>query len=276
MPGENCTSDPSARPEYSSFPVDWVSGCYGPEVSGSSQWRWCGANASLVIRNQSTKTKRVILNAEFSTGHDSSAQLHIHSPLFDETFAVNSYARSYARTLVLPPGEHTIGFACDAAKADAPADPRTMVLRIDQFHVEAGEPTSQQAAMELHRVSPLVVWGSGSYGNEANGDDTWRWCQSRCELLLENDTSAPAPTQFSVTLITGQKHPSAVRLSSSIFSKSYQVGSDGVSIMEHFVLPRGKYGLEFSTTAPRVEAPGDPRLLVLQLRNIRIQGEGPN
>jgi len=120
-----------------------------------------------------------------------------------------------------------------------------------------------------------LIWGSGFYGGEANGDDTWRWCQSRCEVLVENDTLTPAPTVLSATLITGQKRPSAVQLHSAIFSKSYQVGSDGLSIMEHFVLPLGKFALEFSTAAPRVDAPGDPRVLVLQLRNIRIQREGP-
>jgi hypothetical protein len=275
-PGEGCASDASAQPEYSSFPADWVSGCYGLEGSAPGQWRWCGTHGSLVLRNQSTKAKRVTLSAAFSTGHDKPAPLHIHSPLFDESFTVNSYLRSYAKTLVLPPGEHTIEFTCDAAKADAPADPRTMVLRIDHFRAEAGDPTSDRATVEPSRISPLVVWGSGFYGGEAHGDDTWRWCQSRCELLLENDSSAPAPTVLSATLITGQKQPSAVRLGGSIFSKSYQAGSDGINIIERFVLPRGKYGLEFSTAAPRVEAPGDPRVLVLQVRNIRVQMEAPN
>ena len=89
----------------------------------------------------------------------------------------------------LPPGDHAINFSCDAPKAEAPTDPRTMIFRIDRFHAEAEDLPSGRAETGRSQVSPLAGWGPGFYGQEVNGDDTWRWCQSKCEHFLENDGS---------------------------------------------------------------------------------------
>jgi hypothetical protein len=276
QPGESCRYDPSTGPEYSSVSADWVSGCYALEGSASAQWRWCREAASLTLRNQSAKTQRVVLSAALSTGHDSPAALNIQSVLFHQTIRINSYPRNYTRLVDLPPGDHAINFSCDAPKAEAPTDPRTMIFRIDRFHAEAEDLPSGRAETGRSQVSPLAGWGPGFYGQEVNGDDTWRWCQSKCELFLENDGSLPAPTLLSATLVTGQNQASDVWLRSSIFSKTYQVSSAGTNILERFALPPGRYRFEFSTSAPRVDAPTDPRVLVLQIRNVQLKSEAAN
>jgi len=256
-------------PEYASLPVDWKAGCYGPEGPPSNEWRWCGSESALVIHNPYPEPRRVTVRADLSTGHAEPAPVVIRSRISSDRLAVNSIPRTYVSTLVLLPGENSLDFSCRAPRAEAPKDPRTMVLRFDHFSVESdGKALPTDADRSL--ASPLLIPGAGFYGLEASGDDTWRWCQRKCELILDNDTARPIVALFDATLITGQKEMSTVTLGSGIFAKTYRVNLDGLHARERFIAPPGRYTLAFSTDAPPVAAPGDPRLLVLQVKNLRV------
>jgi len=134
-PGESCTVDPAAQPDYMSIAADWAPSCYGLEGTPPNQWRWCGADTQVVIHNSSSKPRRVTLGAGLSTDHEKAAPLKIRSPFFNDTLSVSNRQVAYTRTFTAPPGDHTIAFTCMAPRSASP-DPRNLVLRFDNFRLE--------------------------------------------------------------------------------------------------------------------------------------------
>jgi len=90
----------------------------------------------MVIHNASSKPRRVTLRADLSTEHETTAPLKIRSPFFADTLAVSSRRLAYVRTFTVPPGDHAILFTCLAPKS-GPSDPRNLVLRFENFRLEA-------------------------------------------------------------------------------------------------------------------------------------------
>jgi hypothetical protein len=139
-PEESCVIDPAAQPDYNSISVDWAPSCYGLEGTPPHQWRWCGPDSLVVIHNASSKPRRLTLSADLSTGHEKAAQLKIRSPfspVLNDTVAVSSRRLTYVRTFVAPPGDHTVVFTCLAPRTGAGRDPRNLVLRFENFRLEA-------------------------------------------------------------------------------------------------------------------------------------------
>ena len=71
---------------------------------------------------------------------------------------ISGTPRAYSR-IVLSPGENTVRFVCDAPKAEAPGDPRTMVLRLDDFRMEKTQYAKDPPSENTSRFAP-----SGSLG----------------------------------------------------------------------------------------------------------------
>jgi hypothetical protein len=267
--GDKCTAP--ASPDYVSVPYDWKSGCYGLEGHDSKQWRWCGNEGIISVRNAETRPLPVTLATEFSTGYEMPFSLEVTGSGFREKLSVARTPRAYARTVVLSPGENRIRFLCQAPKVEAPGDPRTMVLRLDGFRLEKAQYAEDAPPENTSRSAPLVLWGTGFYGPETSGDSNWRWCQSHCEMTIVSDTSKTAEALIEATLLTGYAQHNSVQIRSGLITKTYQVTSGGVPISEPFQLPAGKHLLSFSTDARAVNAPGDPRTMILQVRNLRVR-----
>ena len=60
------------------------------------------------------------------------ARLTVEGDLVAETIQLAG-AVPFVRKIEVSPGDHVIRFACDGTPADAPADPRTMVWRVENF-----------------------------------------------------------------------------------------------------------------------------------------------
>jgi hypothetical protein len=90
----------------------------------------------MVIHNSSSKPRRLTLSAELSTEHEKAAPLKIRSRFFADTVAVSRRRLAYVRTFTVPPGDHAIVFTCLAPKS-GPSDPRNLVLRLENFRVDA-------------------------------------------------------------------------------------------------------------------------------------------
>ena len=134
-PGESCTVDPAAQPDYMSITTEWAPSCYGLEGTPPTQWRWCGPDSLVVIHNSSSKPRRVTLSTGLATDNKNTAQLKIRSPLFSDNLAVSNRRLAYTRTFTAPPGDYTIVFTCLAPRSASP-DPRNLVLRLDNFRAE--------------------------------------------------------------------------------------------------------------------------------------------
>lgn len=134
-PDESCVVDPAAQPDYLAIATDWAPSCYGLEGTAPDQWRWCGPDSLVVIRNSSAKPRRLMLSADLSTDRETAAPLRIRSPFFDDIVAISRRRLTYARTFTAPPGDQTIVFTCQAPRS-VTGDPRNLVLRFEHFRLE--------------------------------------------------------------------------------------------------------------------------------------------
>jgi hypothetical protein len=136
-PGESCTVDPAAQPDYMSITTEWAPSCYGLEGTPPTQWRWCGPDSLVVIHNSSSKPRRVTLSTGLATDNKNTAQLKIRSPLFSDNLAVSNRRLAYTRTFTAPPGDYTIVFTCLAPRSGVGKDPRNLVLRLGNFRLDS-------------------------------------------------------------------------------------------------------------------------------------------
>ena len=116
--------------------VPWFKweGCFDLEGNEHENWRWCTREANLHIFNPSNSTIHLLLNSSFETGYNKVSNLKLSSAVFNDNLKVNSINKQYyLLNITLPPGELSINLKSDAARVNAPKDPRYLVFRVDNF-----------------------------------------------------------------------------------------------------------------------------------------------
>ena len=73
---------------------------------------------------------------------------------------------------------------------------------------------------------------------------------------------------------TGYDEPSSLRIESPWFAEEIVVNSTGQSWTKMISVPPGKYEIRFASTAKKVDAPADPRILVFRVVNFRFEEQG--
>jgi phosphoglycerol transferase len=114
----------------------WQYGCSDPEGTPENNFRWCAASGEWHLINRARRTRPVTLEMSFMAPHW--GNLRLESPLFSEQLRLTALGPSLSRTIALPPGEHTIRFACDARPALASGDRRPLVFRVINFSTREG------------------------------------------------------------------------------------------------------------------------------------------
>jgi len=124
--------------------VQWKRGCFAQEASADRTWRWCGSLAYGYVTNLSSSPVKVDVEIAGTTGYPQPANLSIESPWFSKTVQVSSGGGTFSAKATIPPGRHLLRLICDAPRVSAPADPRTLILRLDKFRIseEAAPPAS--------------------------------------------------------------------------------------------------------------------------------------
>jgi hypothetical protein len=115
--------------------LEWGGGFFTLEGTIDNTWRWCSSEGTLIINNTSDKDRKLIMIADFSTGHPELSNFKIESTLFNEDLKINNSGYHYEKEITITPGSHAIKFSCDAERVDAPADPRYLVFRIVNFQM---------------------------------------------------------------------------------------------------------------------------------------------
>jgi phosphoglycerol transferase len=114
--------------------LSWRGGFSDLEVGPGKAWRWCSSEGELQIDNTSQLTRRVLIQMSFSSGHQEYSDLSISSLLFTEKLRINANPTPYSKTIDVPPGQHVVKFVCNAARVNAPLDPRNLVFKIEDFN----------------------------------------------------------------------------------------------------------------------------------------------
>jgi hypothetical protein len=156
-----------------------------------------------------------------------------------------------------------VSFVSDAKPIVAPGDPRTMVFRLVNFHVRRPEEEMLRA--------PEIAWKTGCYGLERGPEGTWRWCEGKGELALQNPGTSPARMLLSARLKTGYPQRSTITFGGDVLAGAVAVSSRGTLFEKEVVVPPGQHLIKFHADAKRVSAPGDPRDMVFRFENPRLE-----
>ena len=123
-------------------------GFSGPETLHNHSWYWCGPEGWMIVSNGGEATRNVRLCLSARTGRPESAQLTLSSDIGSQAWTIGATPQAFTVVLAVPPGDHKVTFACDGTPAYAPADPRALVWRMDDFRLEDMEPAPTPAASE--------------------------------------------------------------------------------------------------------------------------------
>jgi phosphoglycerol transferase len=115
---------------------EWTAGCSSLEGEAEVNWRWCSSAGELVINNALNQERRIRLEMGLATGYEEPANLTLSGDLISEQLKINIKPTVYSKILTLPPGRHTLRFACDAKLLYAPSDGRSLVFKVMNFSLQ--------------------------------------------------------------------------------------------------------------------------------------------
>jgi phosphoglycerol transferase len=108
----------------------WDDGCSDLEGTPQDSFRWCAAAGAWRLVNGSRDAKRVTLDMSFMALYPGTLRLE---GLVSHERRVGLVPEAFSTTITVPPGEHTIRFACDARRVLASGDRRHLVFRVRNF-----------------------------------------------------------------------------------------------------------------------------------------------
>ena len=111
----------------------WQQGCSDLEGTLENNFRWCAASGEWHLINRASHARLVTFEMTFISPHP--GNLRIESPLLSGSVRLGPVSHAVSTTASIPPGEHTIRFACDAPRLLAPRDDRHLVFRVHNFNV---------------------------------------------------------------------------------------------------------------------------------------------
>jgi hypothetical protein len=122
---------------YSPPTVLWGAGFHKQESCGLDEWRWCGSEGHLEIKNPSPGSRPARIDFECRTGHEEFSPVSVKSPLFSGELEVNRHGTRFSKDISLPPGKHRMMFSTTAERSDAPNDHRNLVLQVKNLKIHA-------------------------------------------------------------------------------------------------------------------------------------------
>jgi len=238
----------------------WLPQCSGREGDDRQNWHWCGREGGLLFENLSAQLKDVEIHGALVPATSGTCNLRIDGPGWAETESLNSASpQPLAHSLEIPPGKSTVRLRSDCRQMRALPDPRPLVFRIDNF----------RAALANAPPIPELVWSGGFYPLEKERGRTWRWCSSAGELILRNPGAA-TETVIRMIVVSSQAMPSPLSITGPGFADSVTISPVGTEFSKRFLVPQGSSVIRFSSPAPPLMAPNDPRKLVFRVEDLRL------
>jgi hypothetical protein len=113
--------------------VEWKEGFYNTEWLLGEKWRWSDKQGTLIINNPTLKARETRLSMALATDGFGVLKLENRKRLFIRSCKINNKVSVFEKTILLPPGKHTIKFSSDAKQAsNAPGDTRKLFFRINE------------------------------------------------------------------------------------------------------------------------------------------------
>lgn len=249
--------------------IEWEKGFSGLEKSQKEgTWRWSNKQGILIVKNPASKARKIKIRMSFATSYPEYSNLRIESNLLpSEVVKINNQPLVFEKTILVPPGSHTIKFSSDAKPAIQAAlrDAREIVFRI--FNFEVKEELAEY--YKLESVYPTEVqWKDGFYKPDNILGDLWRWSDRQSTLIISNPTVKTRETKFSLLLASGGTEYSNLRIESNLLSEMVKINNKPLLFEKTILLPPGKHVIKFSSDAKQVKSPQDPRKLFFRINDL--------
>jgi phosphoglycerol transferase len=121
----------------------------------------------------------------------------------------------------------------------------------------------------LHPIR--LNWVGGFSGLEVGPDKTWRWCSNEGELHVQNVSQRAREISLEMSFATGHRWFDALIISGPLLSDQVRVNENPSFYSRTVTVPPGESVIKFASTAQRVEAPLDPRVLVFRIENFKMK-----
>ncbi len=138
--------------------------------------------------------------------------------------------------------------------------------------VKLGYTPQQYEDAQESALHPLLIsWQGGFSGLEGTSQDNWRWCSSTGQLELNNSSNKSKKVEIQMSLATGYPEKSHLIISGTDFVDKLAVNNQSIKYTKIISIPSGKYIINLSCDARRVDAPQDPRFLVFRIENFNYK-----
>lgn len=114
----------------------------------------------------------------------------------------------------------------------------------------------------------IASFANGFSEQESNDADIWRWCDKEGTMIIYNFSEEKQNLHFSSTVYSGYEENSKLKVEMEGVIYTCDINSSGTKIDFQINVNPGKNELKFSTSAPQVLAPSDPRSLYMRFGNI--------
>jgi phosphoglycerol transferase len=108
----------------------YADGFQGVESDGLHSWSWASPQAKLNLLNPTQDTRHVVITMGLETGFKAPSNVTLRLPGFRRDAVVSAEGGCIRMEFDLPPGFTTMSLETDAARIDAPGDPRDLRLRV--------------------------------------------------------------------------------------------------------------------------------------------------
>jgi phosphoglycerol transferase len=115
----------------------WMSGFYRPERGPRGEFHWCTDDADVLLESSADGPRTVDLTMTLTAGSPP-AQVTLEGDLVSGRFLIpeGNTGTRLSRRVVLSPGSHLLRFHVEGWPADAPSDPRRLMMRVDETSAE--------------------------------------------------------------------------------------------------------------------------------------------
>ena len=155
----------------------------------------------------------------------------------------------------------------------ASADNRLLFFDLADYTRRLHEKYADSEWQTKHELSvhPLLLnWTGGFSGLETSPDKTWRWCSNEGELHLSNTSRYPRKVSLEMSFASGYEQSDDLIISGLISERLKTNVTPSVYSKTITVAP-GEAVIKFTSTAKRVDAPRDPRVLVFRVENFKVK-----
>nr|QOL00458.1 hypothetical protein [uncultured organism] len=265
----------------------WGDGFYGEEKLGGQTWHWARSHASLTIDNEQLHPARFAFAGDVQLRAGSGPIAISVGDTAVATIAAGPGLAPVRVVMTLPPGLSTLHFS-GPAEVLADSDPRRLAFRlIDSHFTPLDVPTSPAvdrlfARLVTERPAAATIpaagaanafdLGAGCSPLEHDAASSWNWCGSDAQITIR----APHRERLRLRLqVSTPGDPHAAVIVRGETTHTYPGAPDGVPLaIDLTAAPGHPAHVTLTTRAKPLQAPGDPRVLVLRLDRLRLERVG--